>query len=52
MSNLFKVPASLKTISSSLAGCVVKAVAPVILVTSKPAIVEKDKVPLPLVVNA
>ena len=36
MSNLFKVPASDKTISSVAAGCVVSAVAPVILDTSKP----------------
>ena len=36
ISNLFNVPASDKTISSVPAGCVVKAVAPVILETSKP----------------
>jgi len=36
MSNLFKVPASLRTISSVAAGCAANSVAPVILDTSKP----------------
>ena len=36
ISNLFNVPASDKTISSVWSGCVAKAVAPVILVTSNP----------------
>ena len=36
ISNLFKVPASDKTISSVWSGCVANAVAPVILDTSKP----------------